>query len=287
MQQPVETAVHTLRTWGFPLYRRGSVVRAPGYAGADRRRRGRATRRLQTVASAEFPAITGENDAGHPAVREAVLNRALTHSGDPDLARHVGNAVVKNDSHGQRIVKEHRDSTRRIDFGGCCGDGVQRGVDDGAGAATVPVRRGRRLGACGRGRGYVRLGIALPPAKPPAKPTMKPNRNATPPTAVGSSHRRLRRSVGRLCVSVVGSDMQVNLTVAKVSRPRRRPLAGRAATSRRRIVEVEFGDLPLDLVARPDRWDQDLFCAFVRSEVPQADGQVARAPYRVDLTPSG
>jgi hypothetical protein len=92
--------VHTLRTWGFPLYRRGSVVRAPGYAGADRRRRGRATRRLQTVASAEFPAVTGEDDAGHPAVREAVLNRALTHSGDPDLARHVGNAVVRNDSRG-------------------------------------------------------------------------------------------------------------------------------------------------------------------------------------------
>jgi hypothetical protein len=87
-------------------------------------------------------------------------------------------------------------------------------------------------------------------------------------------------------MNVVGSDMQVNLTVAKVSRPRRRPLAGRAAASRRRIVEVEFGDLPLDLVACPDRWDQDPFCAFVRSEVPQADGQVARAPDRVDLTPA-
>jgi phage terminase large subunit-like protein len=68
------------------------------------------------VASAEFPAITGEDDAGHPAVREAVLNRALTHSGDPDLARHVGNAVVRNDSRAQRVVKEHRDLTRRIDL---------------------------------------------------------------------------------------------------------------------------------------------------------------------------
>jgi hypothetical protein len=110
-------------------------------------------------------------------------------------------------------------------------------------------------------------------------------------------------------MNVVGSDIQVNVTVAKVS-PRRRPPAGRAAGSRRRTVEVEFGDLPLDLVARPDRWDQDLlsgieavggsdteagarldemrrFFAFVRGEVPQADGQVARAPYRVDLTLSG
>jgi len=47
---------------------------------------------------------------------EAVLNRTLTHSGDPDLARHVGNAVVKNDSRGHRIVKEHKGSTRRIDL---------------------------------------------------------------------------------------------------------------------------------------------------------------------------
>jgi phage terminase large subunit-like protein len=47
---------------------------------------------------------------------EAVFNRALTQSGDPDLARHVGNAVVRNDSRGHRIVKEHKDSTRRIDL---------------------------------------------------------------------------------------------------------------------------------------------------------------------------
>jgi phage terminase large subunit-like protein len=32
------------------------------------------------------------------------------------LARHVGNALVRNDSRGHRIVKEHKDSTRRIDL---------------------------------------------------------------------------------------------------------------------------------------------------------------------------
>jgi len=47
---------------------------------------------------------------------EAVLNRQLTHSGNPDLARHVGNATVKVDSRGTRIVKEHKHSTRRIDL---------------------------------------------------------------------------------------------------------------------------------------------------------------------------
>ena len=45
-----------------------------------------------------------------------MFNRALTHSGEPDLARHVGNAAVKNDSRGHRIVKEHKDSTRRSDL---------------------------------------------------------------------------------------------------------------------------------------------------------------------------
>jgi phage terminase large subunit-like protein len=47
---------------------------------------------------------------------EAVLNQALTHSGNPDLGRHVTNAVVKADSRGTRIIKEHKHSTRRIDL---------------------------------------------------------------------------------------------------------------------------------------------------------------------------
>jgi phage terminase large subunit-like protein len=50
---------------------------------------------------------------------EAVLNQAVTHSGNQDLARHVSNAVVKVDSRGTRIVKEHRRSTRRIDLAVC------------------------------------------------------------------------------------------------------------------------------------------------------------------------
>jgi phage terminase large subunit-like protein len=47
---------------------------------------------------------------------EAVLNGTLTQSGNPDLARHIGNAVVKVDSRGTRIYKEHKHSTRRIDL---------------------------------------------------------------------------------------------------------------------------------------------------------------------------
>jgi phage terminase large subunit-like protein len=38
-----------------------------------------------------------------------------THSGNPDLARHVGNATVKV-ARSTRIQKEHKHSTRRIDL---------------------------------------------------------------------------------------------------------------------------------------------------------------------------
>lgn len=64
----------------------------------------------------EFPQSPARMTPATQRFGEAVLNKALTHSGDPDLARHVGNVVVKNDSRGHRIVKEHRDSTRRIDL---------------------------------------------------------------------------------------------------------------------------------------------------------------------------
>jgi phage terminase large subunit-like protein len=64
----------------------------------------------------EFPQSPQRMTPATQRFGEAVFNRALTHSGDPDLARHVGNAVVRNDSRGHRIVKEHKDSTRRIDL---------------------------------------------------------------------------------------------------------------------------------------------------------------------------
>ena len=47
---------------------------------------------------------------------ELVANRTLTHSGDRRLARHIGNAVLKADSRGQRIAKEHKHSSRKIDL---------------------------------------------------------------------------------------------------------------------------------------------------------------------------
>jgi phage terminase large subunit-like protein len=45
----------------------------------------------------------------------AVLDRLLSHDGSPALARHVANAILKQDSRGARLAKEHKDSKRRID----------------------------------------------------------------------------------------------------------------------------------------------------------------------------
>jgi phage terminase large subunit-like protein len=46
---------------------------------------------------------------------DAVLDKKISHDGNPLLARHLSNAVVKSDNLGVRIVKENRNSSRRID----------------------------------------------------------------------------------------------------------------------------------------------------------------------------
>lgn len=63
---------------------------------------------------------------------EAVLNAGLTHDGDPRLARHVANAVLKTDSRGTRLTKETGRSKRHIDLAVCAVMGVSiaiRGTD--------------------------------------------------------------------------------------------------------------------------------------------------------------
>ena len=46
---------------------------------------------------------------------DAVVEKRIVHDGDPLLARHLDNAVTKIDALGPRIVKEKRDSPRKID----------------------------------------------------------------------------------------------------------------------------------------------------------------------------
>jgi phage terminase large subunit-like protein len=54
-----------------------------------------------------------------PACQEfytAVIEKNLTHDGNPELAAHIANAVLKEDRHGPRIIKEAKSSTRMIDL---------------------------------------------------------------------------------------------------------------------------------------------------------------------------
>ena len=66
----------------------------------------------------EFPQSAQRMTPATTGLYEAVVNRTVTHSGDPRLARHVANATVRTDSR-TRIYKEHKHSTGRIDLAVC------------------------------------------------------------------------------------------------------------------------------------------------------------------------
>ena len=63
----------------------------------------------------EFPQTSARMSPATARFYEAVLNKTVTHSGDPVLARHLGNACLKVDARGQRLVKETKWSPRKID----------------------------------------------------------------------------------------------------------------------------------------------------------------------------
>jgi len=64
----------------------------------------------------EFPSTSARRMVGAcQKVFDSVTEATLTHDGDPLLARHLDNAVLKIDNLGQRIVKESRNSPRKID----------------------------------------------------------------------------------------------------------------------------------------------------------------------------
>lgn len=48
---------------------------------------------------------------------DAVIDELFTHNGDPTLARHISNMVMKRDARGTRPTKEHQTSPRKIDAG--------------------------------------------------------------------------------------------------------------------------------------------------------------------------
>jgi phage terminase large subunit-like protein len=48
-------------------------------------------------------------------VFDAVVEKQLIHDGNPTLARHLDNCIIKSDAKGTRVTKEHNNSKRKID----------------------------------------------------------------------------------------------------------------------------------------------------------------------------
>lgn len=78
-------------------------------------------RSMQVLADEGLPVV--EYPSSSPArmvqacakFRDAVMESNLTHDGSPTLVRHMNNCVVKSDRLGPRVVKEHKQSSRKID----------------------------------------------------------------------------------------------------------------------------------------------------------------------------
>ncbi len=64
----------------------------------------------------EFPQSPARMVPATQRFYEAVINRGLTHAGDPRLARHLSNCVLKVDQRGSRLAKDARNSPRKIDL---------------------------------------------------------------------------------------------------------------------------------------------------------------------------
>lgn len=64
----------------------------------------------------EFPNSLARMVPATQAAYTAVVDQLITHSGDPALARHIGNCVLKSDARGERITKESPTSKRHIDL---------------------------------------------------------------------------------------------------------------------------------------------------------------------------
>lgn len=79
------------------------------------------TRTMQVLAEEGYPIVEYPSTNARRMVPacakfyDAVVDQKLVHDGNPLLARHLSNAVVKIDQLGPRIVKENRASQRRID----------------------------------------------------------------------------------------------------------------------------------------------------------------------------
>lgn len=63
-----------------------------------------------------FPQTLGRMGPATQRFYEMVTTRHISHDGDPRLARHLENAQLKTDSRGSRLMKDARQSPRKIDL---------------------------------------------------------------------------------------------------------------------------------------------------------------------------
>jgi phage terminase large subunit-like protein len=64
----------------------------------------------------EFPQSPARMVPATQRFYEAVMNKTVEHSGDPRLARHLSNCVLRTDSRGSRLSKDAKGSPRKIDL---------------------------------------------------------------------------------------------------------------------------------------------------------------------------
>jgi phage terminase large subunit-like protein len=77
----------------------------------------------------EFPQSASRMTPATQRMSDMVNTRSLTHDGDPRLARHVSNAVLKQDSRGTRLMKETKNSPRKIDLAVAAVMGLERAMN--------------------------------------------------------------------------------------------------------------------------------------------------------------
>jgi hypothetical protein len=78
----------------------------------------------------EFPQSPARMIPATTRFYEAVMNGSLTHSGDPRLARHMTNCVIKTDSRGSRLSKDAKASPRKIDLAVAAVMALERAVQE-------------------------------------------------------------------------------------------------------------------------------------------------------------
>ncbi|PJN22413.1 hypothetical protein CG736_28280 [Kitasatospora sp. CB02891] len=78
----------------------------------------------------EFPQSPARMIPATTRFYESVMNRTLTHSGDPRLARHLANCVIRTDSRGSRLSKDAKHSPRKIDLAVSAVMALERAVQE-------------------------------------------------------------------------------------------------------------------------------------------------------------